>query len=130
MHHQLSLIHQLLPVGRQPPNASAKMQRSTEMNRIEKAACSVEWAIEVDERVEKPHHVVCENYGSMVGNTYLESMVGMAGRGSLIGSAGTRPEKEDLLQSKIRSSHWYRCIYSLSKYHQIYSASQVVRQDI
>ena len=43
--------------------------------------------------------------------------------------AGAQPQKEDLLQSKIRSSHWYRYMYSLSKYRKIYSASQVVRQD-
>ena len=47
----------------------------------------------------------------------------------LVGSAGTHPQKEDLLQSKIRSSHSYRCMYSLSKYRQICSASQVVSQD-
>ena len=48
---------------------------------------------------------------------------------SHIEGAGARSQKEDLLQSKIRSNHWYICMYSLSKYRQIYSASHVVCQD-
>ena len=46
-----------------------------------------------------------------------------------IEDAKARPQQEDLLQSKIRSNHWYICMYSLSKYRQIYSASHVVCQD-
>ena len=53
----------------------------------------------------------------------------VGGRLSHIGGARTRLKKEDLLQSKIRSSHWYRYMYSLSKYRQIYSVPQNVRQD-
>ena len=58
-----------------------------------------------------------------------QKKLGVEDRVSLIGSAAARPQKEDHLQSKIRSSHWYRYMYSLSKYRQIYSASQFVCQD-
>ena len=53
----------------------------------------------------------------------------VAHRGRHIRDARAHPQKEDLLQSKIRFSCWYGCMYSLSKYRQIYSASQVVCQD-
>ena len=54
-------------------------------------------------------------------------------RESHIGNAGARPQKEDLLQSKIRSSHpvtgiYTVCMYSPCKYHQNYPRSQLVCQ--
>ena len=71
------------------------------------------------------------NYGSAKKEPVLYLIVAapQSQRGtSLRSCAGARFRKEDLLQSKIRSSHWYDvCI--LSKYRQNYSASQVARQD-
>ena len=44
-------------------------------------------------------------------------------RESHIGSAGAHSQKEDLLQSKIRSGYWHRCMYRLCEYRQKYSES-------
>ena len=65
----------------------------------------------------------CPLYGHPYCHMRMDSRV------SLTESEMARPQKEDLLRSKIRSSHWYRYIYSLSKYREIYSASQGIRQD-